>query len=88
MENFKDVVYWVATVFGIGVTWGHSQRRIYNLESKVSEHMQDSKESNYLTTSHHDRLQMDCQKLWMSELAHIKDTLADMRQEIKDIKKT
>lgn len=88
MEGFKDVAYWIATVFGIGVTWGHSQRRIYNIETKVEEHIKDNKDSGYLTAIHHDRLQMDCQKLWMAELMHIKETLAEMRQEIKDMRKT
>ena len=93
LENFKEVGYWLLTIFGIGVTWGHSQSRISSAEKTnaktsqlLQDHIKDCQAAGYITTPAHDRLQQDCQKLWMSELAHIKDTLVEMRDEIKELR--
>lgn len=93
MEQFRDVTYWVAAILGIGVSWGHSQRRIKQAEQAnhetaklLKEHVQEQKANGLVTLSSHDRMQRDCQKLWMSELGHLRELAAAQISENKEIR--
>ena len=87
-ENMKE--YWgivvAAATFLVG--YGDMRRRVGNTEKKIGEHMEDHKGSSFITMPQHDRLQRQCQELWKSEFAHIKDALDEMKQDIKELRQS
>lgn len=87
MEELKGLVYPLATAIGLGAVWGDLKRRLGNIERRQQEHDRDHREERYVSQDGLDRTQAACRGEWKDKLMDISETLKEIKQDIKDLRR-
>lgn len=63
-----------------------NQKELIKISKSIDTHLQDHKNARFISETQHDRLQADCQKLWLAEFVHIRSTLDKIETDIREMR--
>lgn len=91
MEELKAWIGWIVMAAGLAFNFGYSKRRVDENEKDIGEIKQliathTHLESGYLTLPDLDRAQSTCRQDLYKEIGHIRDGIADIRADLKELK--